>query len=331
MTKLFLMIFVLSSLLIQSVLASSTLSKRQDVADFIDEMVSEHKMDKGSLQTLFNKTEIRQDIIDLMNRPAEKVKPWYEYKKIFLTDSRLKKGLVFWKENKDVLAYAKKIYGVPEEIIVAIIGVETFYGKITGKHRVIDALSTLAFDYPKRSVFFRKELKHFLILCKEQKIDPLSLKGSYAGAMGYGQFMPSSYQHYAVDFDGRGIKDIWNNPHDAIGSVANYFKQHGWILDQPVITQAKIASAKEPFEVNNRKIKPKTSLKNYSKQQINSDLTEKFPDMKAAMVELQEKSGSTYWLAFKNFYAISRYNHSHMYSMVVYLLSQDLKKSYNKK
>jgi membrane-bound lytic murein transglycosylase B len=330
MNKFFLLMFVISHLWIQSVTAS-TLAKRQDVNKFIDEMVSEHKMNKNTLQSLFNKTVIRQDIIGLMNRPAEKVKPWYEYKKIFLTDSRIKKGVNFWKENKDVLAYAKKVYGVPEEIIVAIIGVETFYGRITGKHRVIDALSTLAFDYPKRSTFFRKELKHYLVLCQEQKIDPLSLKGSYAGAMGFGQFMPSSYQHYAVDFDGQGIKDIWNNTSDAIGSVANYFKQHGWKLDQPVITEVIFSSDKvaESIEINNRKLKPKTSLESFSKQGINSDLTKNFPEMNAALVMLEEKSARTYWLGFKNFYAISRYNHSHMYSMAVYLLSQELKKAYD--
>jgi len=155
MIKLCLLIFLVSNLWIQSLFASS-LTARQDVKKFIDEMVSEHKMNKKSLQSLFNKAVIRQDIIDLMNRPAEKVKPWYEYKKIFLTDKRIKKGVIFWKDNKDVLAYAKKIYGVPEEIIVAIIGVETFYGKIAGKHRVIDALSTLAFEYPKRASFFSK-------------------------------------------------------------------------------------------------------------------------------------------------------------------------------
>jgi len=324
-----LFLFVSSLLLMQSLYASS-LSNREDVRKFIDQMVNEHQMKKNALQKLFNKVEIRQDIIDLMNRPAEKVKPWYEYKKIFLTDSRIKKGITFWKENKDVLAYAKKVYGVPEEIIVAIIGVETFYGRISGRHRVIDALSTLAFDYPKRAKFFRSELKHFLVLCKEQGIDPLSLKGSYAGAMGYGQFMPSSYQHYAVDFDGQGKKDIWNNTSDAIGSVANYFKQHGWKLDQPVITEAKFDSAKtiDTIEVNNRKLKPKSTLKDFSKQGISSDLSTKSPQLKAAIISLDEKTSPTYWLGFKNFYAISRYNHSHMYSMAVYLLSQELKEGY---
>jgi membrane-bound lytic murein transglycosylase B len=267
-----------------------------------------------------------------MNRPAEKVKPWYEYKKIFLTKSRTTKGLTFWNENKEALDYARKVYDVPQEIIVAIIGVETFYGRITGKHRVIDALSTLAFDYPKRSKFFRSELKHYLILCKEQGIDPLSLKGSYAGAMGYGQFMPSSYQNYAVNFDGEGKKDIWNNTSDAIGSVANYFKQHGWLLDQPVIvpailSKALLAEGDIPF--NRRKLKPKITLKAFSKKGISSKLSQQNPEMKAAIIMLEEKSGPSYYLGFNNFYVISRYNHSHMYSMAVNLLSQDLRKAYD--
>jgi len=151
--------------------------------------------------------------------------------------------------------------------------------------------------------------------------------------MGYGQFMPSSYQHYAVNFDGKGKKDIWKNPSDAIGSVANYFKQHGWKLDQPVIVSAKSETAKtlDAIDINNRRLKPKTTLADFSKQGVNSDLTSQFPEMKAALVSLPEKSGPTYWLGFKNFYAISRYNHSHMYSMAVYLLSQELKTAYNAK
>ncbi|MFK5986229.1 MAG: lytic murein transglycosylase B [Pseudomonadota bacterium] len=332
MKKTILVLFIFICLFSSSLFASS-LASREDVKEFIDEMVSEHKMNKKSLQILFNKTKIRQDIIDLMNRPAEKVKPWYEYKKIFLTDSRVNKGLTFWKENKEVLAYAKKVYGVPEEIIVAIIGVETFYGRITGRHRVIDALSTLAFDYPKRARFFRNELKQYLILCKEQKIDPLSKKGSYAGAMGYGQFMPSSYQHYAVNFDGKGIKDIWNNTRDAIGSVANYFKQHGWLLEQPVVVAAILDAKKNKNtpDYNNRKIKPKITLKTFAAKGINSNLSSQSPDMKAALFMLEEKTGPTYWLSLNNFYVISRYNHSHMYSMVVNLLSQKLKAAYTKK
>ncbi len=331
MKKIGLSLFLFANLISSSLFAAS-LSSREDVNQFINEMVSEYKMDKGSLKTLFDKTEIRQDIVDLMSRPAERIKPWYEYKKIFLTESRLKKGVAFWQENKDALAYAKKVYGVPEEIVVAIIGVETFYGRIAGRHRVIDALSTLAFDYPKRSKFFRKELKHYLILCQEQKIDPLSLKGSYAGAMGYGQFMPSSYQHYAVDFDGQGKKDIWNNTTDAIGSVANYFKQHGWKLGKPVVVSAVVDDTKHPKldEINNRKLKPKITLKEFSEKGYQSAMSAKFPNMKAAVFMLEEKTGPTYWLAFNNFYAISRYNHSHMYSMVVNLLSQQIKEKHSK-
>jgi len=304
---------------------AKTLNQREEVQQFIHEMVSEHGMDKNYLNKVFKQTEIRQDIIDLMNRPAEKVKPWYDYKKIFLTDSRTTKGVNFWQENKEALAYAKQIYGVPEEYIVAIIGVETFYGRITGRHRVIDALATLAFDYPKRAKFFRSELKHYLILTQEEKVDPLSLKGSYAGAMGLGQFMPSSYRNYAVNFDGEGQKDIWTNPTDAIGSVAHYFKRHGWVRDGLVI---KAAVAKGRPKETNRKLKAKTSLAEFAERGISLKNTNLDPQTKAALVVLEEQSGPTYWLGFNNFYVISRYNHSAMYSMAVHLLAQDLRRAY---
>jgi len=318
-------LFLCSAL--SSLAQASGLDKRDDVQQFINEMVAEHGMDKKRLTKVFKQTEIRQDIIDLMNRPAEKVKPWYDYKKIFLTDSRRDKGLIFWKDNKEALAYAKKVYGVPEEYIVAIIGVETLYGRITGRHRVMDALSTLAFDYPKRAKFFRSELKHFLILTKEEGVDPLSLNGSYAGAMGLGQFMPSSYRNYAVNFDGEGKKDIWTNPTDAIGSVAHYFKRHGWQRGKLVI---KAAIAEGNPQETNRKLKPKTTLIEFGKKGIKTKETGLDDNLKAALVVLEEQEGPTYWLGFKNFYVISRYNHSAMYSMAVHLLAQDLRQAYDK-
>ena len=297
--------------------------KQKNVQDFIQQMVNKHQFKAKDLHQLFARVKIRQDIIDLMNRPAEKVKPWHEYQKIFLTPKRIQAGVRFWQENRGALAYAEKVYQVPAQIIAAIIGVETFYGKITGQHRVIDALSTLAFAYPKRAKYFSRELEAYLLLCRDQRIDPFSLKGSYAGAMGYGQFMPSSYQQYAIDFDGQGIKDIWHNPTDAIGSVANYFKQHGWIMGEPVVTRARI-SGKIPVEVDNRRVKPETTLADFATQGIQSMLSEKLPHRKASLFSLEEKDKITYWLAFHNFYVITRYNHSHMYAMVVYLLSQEL-------
>jgi len=221
----------------------------------IDEMVEEQAFDREQLIAVFAAVEKKESILEAMSRPAEKTKPWYDYRKIFVTDKRERQGREFIAKHKETLERAEQELGVPAEVIAAIIGVETYYGRITGSYRVIDALSTLAFDYPKRSVFFTKELKSFLILSRDQGMDPLELQGSYAGAMGYGQFMPSSYRAYAIDFDGDEKIDIWNNPVDAIGSVANYFKHHGWRTGDPVVFEADVTDnvAEELF---NQSLKP---------------------------------------------------------------------------
>lgn len=217
-----------------------------NVDEFIAEMTRDYGFASEQLRDLFKQAERKQAILDAISRPAERVKPWKEYRPIFLTDSRVAQGVDFWRENEAALSRAEAEYGVPAEIIVAIIGVETFYGRNTGSHRVIDALSTLGFDYPPRQPFFRQQLKEFLLLTREEQVDPLTLKGSYAGAMGLPQFMPSSFRAYAVDFDGDGHIDIWNNPTDAIGSAASYFKQHGWAAGEPVVARAKVSG--ERFE-----------------------------------------------------------------------------------
>ncbi len=300
--------------------------ERTDVKAFATEVSKQHDLNKKNVLKNLAQVEIRQDIIDLMNKPAEKVKPWYEYKKIFLTDKRVNGGVAFWQKNKESLLYAHEVYGVPEEIIVAIIGVETFYGRIKGRHRVIDALATLTFEYPSRAKFFRNELKQFLLLCDEQAIDPLQLIGSYAGAMGMGQFMPSSYRNYAVNFDGKGIVDIWENSVDAIGSVANYFKQHGWEKEHQVIF--KIDEYPKDM-TKSASLKPKKTIQQYKERGISSILSSKVGDEKVAIIELEEKDGFHYWFALNNFYVITRYNHSPMYAMAVYLLSQEIKKSFS--
>ena len=211
--------------------------------DFIREMAREEGFDAAELQKLFAQVEKKDSIINAMNRPAEKVLTWGEYRKIFLRQARIESGGDFWRRNQQVLNEAESEYGVPAHIIVAIIGVETLYGGNTGSYRVIDALSTLAFDYPARAPFFRSELKEFLILSREQKQSPLILKGSYAGAMGLGQFMPSSYRAYAADYDKDGFIDIWNNESDAIWSVANYLSRHGWQEGQTIAHPAVVASS----------------------------------------------------------------------------------------
>ncbi len=297
---------------------------RKEVAQFVDEMVTEG-FDRQYLNDLFADAEYKQTIIDAISRPAERVLTWKEYQDIFLTESRLKKGLAFMQEYKEVLLAAQKKYGVPPEIITSIIGVETMYGRLRGKYRVIDSLSTLAFDYPPRSKFFRKELKQFLYLVKEEGQDARDPLGSYAGAMGYGQFISSSYRSYAVDFDGDGIRDIWNNPTDAIGSVANYIARHGWRAGAIVTVEAS-EPANDQIEIFNTSLKPNKTVAELSQLGIRS-LKQVADDTVVSPMMLNGKEGKEYWFGLKNFYVITRYNHSKLYAMAVFQLSERLRTS----
>ena len=289
---------------------------------FIERMVSEHGADRAELQALFAGAHYKQSIIDAMTRPAEKVKLWKDYRKIFITEKRLRQGLQFWREQRSWLEKMQTEFGVPIEYVVAIIGVETYYGRYAGNYRVIDALSTLAFDYPARSPFFTKELEHFLLLSKEQKLKPAELKGSYAGAMGYGQFMPSSYRAYAVDYDDDGVADIWANPADAIGSVANYFIRHGWQPGEGVVVRARI-SADYNAELVNKLAKPKLTIAQLAEQGF-SPVPEMNADIKAMPLRLQGQAGVEFWLGLQNYYAITRYNHSFRYAMAVTQLAEQI-------
>jgi membrane-bound lytic murein transglycosylase B len=289
----------------------------------VDELVEEQDFDREQLLLVFAAAQRQESILTAIARPAEKSKPWYEYREIFLNDKRLQQGLEFYKEHRETLERAERETGVPAQIIVSIIGVETYYGRIAGSYRVIDALSTLAFDYPPRSEFFTSELKSYLILTRQQGFDPLALKGSYAGAMGYGQFMPSSFLGYAVDFDGDGISDIWNNPVDAIGSVANYFKEHGWRQGEAVVTGANV-KGEVPLQwfVQGRKnLQPEHTVAEFATAGVTAD--KPVPgDTLASAMQFELKNGYEYWLGFHNFYVITRYNHSAMYAMCVHQLSQ---------
>jgi len=292
---------------------------------FIDEMVAEHQFDKKALQTVFDQVEVKQSILKAISRPAEKSKPWYEYRNIFIQDSRINGGVSFWKKHADDLARAEQVYGVPAEIIVAILGVETRYGGNVGSFRVIDALSTLAFRYPPRSKFFRSELKHFFVLTREEDMSQLTPIGSYAGAMGLGQFMPSSYRAYAVDFDADKHRDIWTNPTDAIGSIANYLKRHGWIANQSIVHKAEVQQA--PTALIEKGLKP-----SLSRQQLTSAGVDvaSLPngDDSLSTFSLTQKSGEEYWVARQNFYSITRYNHSRMYAMAVTQLAEAIRNKY---
>jgi membrane-bound lytic murein transglycosylase B len=325
-----LIIIIFCSILSTNVHAKN-LSDEVEVQTFIDEMVKQHNFKKAELNSLFAQVEIKQKILDAINRPAEKSKPWYEYRQIFLTEKRINEGVKFWLENNDILEYAENIYGIPPEIIVAIIGIETFYGRLQGKYRVMDALSTLAFKYPKRSKFFRNELKQFLIMSQDQNFDPLTKTGSYAGAMGMGQFIPSSFQHYAIDFNGDGEKNIWTENSDAIGSVANYFKQHGWKKGQPVTDKFQL-NQKNTINMDDRctrSCKPKLTLAQFRQKGLQGKASVN-EQTAASLLILKQKDSNEYWLGYNNFYVISRYNHSTLYSMSVFQLAQEIKQAYHK-
>jgi len=293
------------------------------VGEFVAEMTRDYGFASEQLLALFAQAERKQSILDAISRPAEKVKLWKEYRPIFITDSRIARGVDFWRQHAATLARAEQEYGVPPQVIVSIIGVETFYGGNTGSYRVIDALSTLAFDYPPRAPFFRQQLKEFLQLSREEQVDPLSLKGSYAGAMGLPQFMPGSFRAYAVDFDNDGHIDIWNNPVDAIGSVASYFKEHGWKAGQPVVSQAKVKGelVDQGLTVGIEPVKTLGELRALGWSSADPLLAAEQP---VTAFRLDADSGPEYWLGLPNFYAITRYNHSVMYAMAVHQLAEAL-------
>jgi len=307
--------------------AFADISKRADVKKFIKHMVKKHKFNSAELDDLFEHVVIKKKIIKAITRPAE-AKPWYQYRKIFLTDKRVNGGVKFWEQNASVLQRAYNKFGVPPEIIIAIIGVESLYGKHKGTYRLMDSLSTLAFDYPKRSKFFRGELEQYLLMAREEKVDALTLKGSYAGAMGKPQFIASSFRSYAIDFDADGKRDLWDNSTDVIGSVANYFNKHKWIKGQPITSPAKLKTSKQTKAWVKKGIKPKIKVATLIKNGVT--IEDELPhDEKAALLELELKDGHEYWVGMPNFYVITRYNHSQLYAMAVYQLSQEILKKRN--
>lgn len=295
-------------------------------------MVKQHQFERQQMVDWLTSAKHQKSIVAAMSRPAEKSKAWYEYRNIFVTDTRTSRGQKFWLENIETLERAEKEFGVDPAIIVSIIGVETNYGRNVGSYNVVDALSTLAFDYytqtekrESRRKFFTTQLEHLFLLAREQGKDPLTLKGSYAGAMGWGQFMPNSYRNYAVDYDGDQFADIWTNPTDAIGSVANYFTKHGWKEGQPVATKAHVEDGKvvDVTELNKMKRPTKTIATLVAQGYIP---VEAFPtDLAAFPIRLEAKYGEEYWLGLHNFYVIGRYNPRTKYAMAVFQLSQNIR------
>jgi membrane-bound lytic murein transglycosylase B len=284
-----------------------------------------HGFAKGEIQAVLAQAEKRDDIIALMTKPAEAVKPWKDYAPIFLTEARRNNGLAFWRDHAETLARAEQQYGVPAEYLVAIIGVETNYGRIMGRHRVLDALHTLAFHYPPRSPYFTGELEQFFLLARDQQWSPTEPMGSYAGAMGMGQFMPTSYRKWAVDFDGDSHIDLFKNPADAIGSVANYFRLHGW---QP--GGAMMLPVELPGEPAAELVFPKRDVKPLA-DLFAAGMRSPLPmqgDWRATLLAFDESAGRRFYLGFNNFRVITRYNRSPLYARAVLEFAQQLKSAY---
>ena len=287
--------------------------------EFVEEMVKRYQMSRPELEALMSDAQRRQSILDAMARPAE-AKPWFEYRPIFLKPARIEGGVAFWNDNAAILDKAAEHFSVDPRVIVAIIGVETRYGANAGRYRVLDALATLAFDYPPRSKFFRGELEHFLLLAQEEDVDPRAALGSYAGAMGYGQFIPSSYRRYAVDFDQNGKRDLWGSPYDIIGSVANYLHVHGWQQGQPIAVRARVTGNKYSDLVR-KDLKPSTTVAEMRKLGVQPE-HKVAASLRGALIELEGQDEPEYWIVFNNFYVITRYNRSPLYAMAVNQLSE---------
>jgi membrane-bound lytic murein transglycosylase B len=315
----------MKAILLITLLAFSTSASAQEVDEgydhFIVELASESGIPAADIEAVLARAARQQSILDAISRPAE-AKPWRDYRPIFLNDARVAGGLAFMRENGALLARIERETGVPASVVTAIIGIETSYGKITGSYRVVDALVTLGFHYPPRADFFRGELKQLFFLANEEEsVDINQVKGSYAGAMGWGQFIPSSYRNYAVDGDGDGRRDLWNSTADIVASVANYFAEHGWTSGALVALPARRAHDARPFErdgLNLTTTLGELRSLGYHVEHEGGD------DLPATLLQLEGATGDEYWIVFQNFYVISRYNRSPLYSLAVHQLSQEL-------
>jgi peptidoglycan lytic transglycosylase B len=295
---------------------------RPEIRTFIDQMVEKSDYDRTTLNAVLRDAKSQQSILDAISRPAEKTKEWYEYRAIFITDERIEAGAAFWREHEQTLSRISKETGVSKEILVGIIGVETYFGRITGSYRVVDALATLAFDYPPRSKFFSRELEEFLLLVREEGMNAADVTGSYAGAMGRPQFMPSSYRAYAVDSSEDGKRDIWGDWEDVIGSVANYFIRHHWRRDQQIVAQAFLGEQWHG-EVPKNSLKARDTVSSLSGKGVMFS-TSLPAESEAQLLTLQGKDGAQYWVGFHNFFVITRYNTSVMYALAVQQLGQEI-------
>jgi membrane-bound lytic murein transglycosylase B len=337
-TCLFIMFFCFPVLATESNEQPTALPSQQvvdnQVVQFMQGVAKKYDFDINALHKLFNKAKLNQKAIDLMDRPYES-KPWYIYQKNFITDNRIQQGVAFWHQYHEVLTAIAKQTGVAPEIIVAIIGVESHYGQLKGTFPALDVLYTFSFYYPRRETFFRNELKEFLLLCREQKLNPLTVNASYAGALGQPQFMPSSYRAYAKSYDGIGHINLFDSEPDVIASIANYFYHHGWQPEQKIAVKAMIKGNK--FEVllnqsnigkTSKIVKPGMTIKDLSAYQV-YPVTRLPDDTKVILMAFDlENNSHEYWLGLNNFYVITRYNTSKLYAMAVFELSELIKKRY---
>jgi membrane-bound lytic murein transglycosylase B len=308
------------ALLAPSLQARTLDMQRPEVTSFVAEMHDKHGLDPQAVEQLLAQAEIKQGILDAISKPAERTLKWYEYRPIFITEKRISQGSEFWQAHKELLDQVSQEFGVSPEALVAIVGVETYYGRITGSHRVLDALSTLAFEYPPRADFFRSQLEEFLVLSGESGVDPLVATGSYAGAMGAPQFIPTSFRAYAVDHDKDGRIDLWENWQDVLASVANYFKAHGWRTGEEIAARATRHGKAIP---GSRDLAMDTTVGalRAAGWEFETSLPAETPAM---AIKLQGTGGPEYWVGFNNFQVITRYNHSVMYAMAVNQLAQEL-------
>jgi membrane-bound lytic murein transglycosylase B len=298
---------------------------REDIRKFVDTMVSRHRFDRQDLTSLLATAQSQPKILEAIQRPAERTMAWWEYRQRFLTNERIDGGVQVWREHADDLARISAQSGVPPEFLIAITGVETFYGRITGRYRVLDSLSTLGFDYPPRGDFFRKELEQFLMMAREEMLDPREPLGSYAGAMGIPQFMPSSFRRFAVDGSGDGHRNLWQPGPDVFASVGNYLREHGWRAGQPVLAEA--YSEGTPDEPASAKLALNETVESLQKRgyvfQVNLPAK-----ARAMLVPAQLADSLTWRVGFQNFYAITRYNRSPLYAMAVHDLAEQIAARY---
>lgn len=298
-----------------------------EIESFIEQLVTDHRFNRRQLRRWFSQAQVQSGVLKAMSRPAT-ARPWYEYRAGQVTEARIQGGLDYWQRHADTLERASIEYGVPEEIIVATIGLETLYGRNTGSSKVFDALFTLAFAYPPRARLFRGELEQFFLLARELRMNPLRFNGSYAGALGLPQFLPSSYRRYAVDFDNDGMRDLWDHS-DAIGSIANYYKSHGWRAGGPVIVaiEGRVGTPGAEFRsLLERGLAPHTTVAAIKRGGM-MPARPVADDALVSVIGAEDEAGMRYWIAFNNFYVITRYNRSVNYALSVHELSQELRRA----